>query len=218
MSTTRRTFLLAGGLTAVGLLAGCLARAPVADGGRGLPGPGDGDGNGNGNGSGGTRPRGTGGPGLSLVAVDDAPALPVVPAVAVTREAATADHPPRIEVTVTNDHDAAVTVGEGRAAWFEYVADESGDLILLPEGDWPAEADCWRLTDGVAVTEEYRTVTLAAGEARTVAVDLYGLMGPDACLPVGEFRFETTMSAVEGEGVPDEAGESARWGFSVTLE
>jgi hypothetical protein len=223
MSTTRRTVLRAGGLLAAAALAGCLARAPIADGGGGPgpgPGPGSGPGDGDdGDGSGGTRPTGTGGPGLLLVAVDDDPGLPVAPAVAVTRDTATADHPPRIRVTLTNERDAPVTVGEGRAAWFQYVVDESGDLILLPDGDWPAAADCWRLTDGVAVTEEYQTRTLAPGGAHAVDVDLYGLPGPDACLPVGEFRFETTVSAAEGEGIPDgEAGESARWGFSVTLE
>jgi hypothetical protein len=166
--------------------------------------------------AGGTRPEGTGGPGVSVVAVDDGPAVPVEPAVEVVRDAATADHPPRLRTTVTNAGDERVRVGEGRAVHFEYVADESGALVLLPAGgDYPAEPDCWRLADPIATTEEYRTFEIGPGESSERLVDLYATPGEDACLPVGEYRFETTVSVVGGDAEPE---ASATWGFSVVLE
>ena len=228
----RRTLLRAGGLTAAGLLAGCLgAAAPRADG--GIPGGSDGDGGSNGDGgpngdggsngddsnAGGTRPSGTGGPGVTLVAVDPEPDLPVRPAVEVVRDVATAEHPPQLRVTVTNGSDEAVRVGEGRAIVFQYVHDTSRDLLLLPAGeDWPAEPDCWRLTEPIAVTEEYRIVDLAPGESVSALVDLYGAAtGTDACLPVGEYRFETTYAVTsDPDGVPE--GPGTTWGFSLVLE
>ncbi|MFC6726502.1 hypothetical protein ACFQE1_19470, partial [Halobium palmae] len=165
-----------------------------------------------------TRPAGTGGPGVHIVATDDAPDFPVRPAVEVTREAATPDYPPQLRVTVTNGSEESVSVGEGRAIVFAYVTDDSGDLMLLPAGEqYPAEADCWRLTEGIAVTEEYRVVDLAPGESVSQLVDLYGTAGGDGCLPVGEYRFETTYSLVDEDG-SSEAGRGVEWGFSLTLE
>ena len=167
-------------------------------------------------GTGDTRPEGTGGPGVSVVAVDEAPDLPVEPSVTVVREAATPEHPPRLRTTLTDTSGESVRVGEGRAVHFEYVTDDSGALQLLPPGgDYPAEADCWRLAEGIAVSEEYRTFEIEAGGASERPVDLYATPGEDACLPVGEYRFETTLSVVDADG---EAQSSARWGFSVVLE
>lgn len=230
MSPTRRSVLRTGALVAAGLVAGCTA-APIASDGSGdpddpAPTPGDGPGDGPGSdddsdGPGGTRPAGTGGPGLALGSVDEAPDLPVQPAVEVTRDVATDDHPPQLRVTLTNVSDGPVRVGEARAVVFQYVTDDDGHLLLLPaEGEWPAEPGCWRLTDGIAVTEEYRIETLDPGASLSALVDLYGAPGHDACLPVGNFRFETTVSTLAGtEGVPDGSdGASARWGFSVSLE
>jgi len=232
----RRALLRIGGAVATGLLAGCLGgvRPPAirTDGGSGDGGPGDGDGGSGGDdgapdpgndtdGAGGTRPRGTGGPGVSIVAVDDAPDLPVRPGVSVAREAATESHPPQLRVTLTNESDEPVSVGEGRAVVFAYVADDSRALILLPAGgDYPADPGCWRLAEPIAVTEEYRIRTLDPGETVSTRVDLYATPGEDACLPVGRFRFETTYSVAPGrDALPDgENGQRGRWGFFVTLE
>ncbi|MFC4358638.1 hypothetical protein ACFO0N_11870 [Halobium salinum] len=229
MSPTRRGIIELGAVLTVGALAGCLG-----DGGTGDPGTDDGedgtDGNGSngdglpgGNGTGGnasgeTRPAGTGGPGVIVVGTDEAPDLPVRPAVEVVREAATDDHPPQLRVTVENTSPETVRVGEGRAVVFSYVTDDSGYLTLLPTGEeYPAEAGCWKLTEGIAVTEEYRTVEIAAGESLTQLVDLYATQQADGCLPVGEFRFETTYSVLDENAEPVENGQAA-WGFSVTLE
>jgi hypothetical protein len=169
-------------------------------------------------GAGDTRPGGTGGPGVTVVSRDDDPDLPVRPAVEVLREAATPEQPPRLRTTLTNTSDNPVRVGEGRAVHFEYVTDESGSLVLLPgetDSEIPAEPDCWRLTDGIAVSEEYRTFEIGTSESSARPVDCYATPEGEGCLPVGEYRFETTIAIVTDDGEQDSA---ATWGFSVVLE
>ncbi|WP_281193382.1 hypothetical protein [Halorubrum sp. F4] len=203
MPPTRRRYLRGVcGSASVGL-AGCAVPAPTAS-------------DGNGSGPGGTRPSGSGGPGVTVVSVDDGLDLPIEPAVEVIREAATPESPPRLRTTLTNAGDERARLGEGRAAHFEYVADGSGLLTLLPTGgDYPAEPDCWRLDEGIAVTEEYRTFAVDAGASSDRDVDLYATPEADGCLPVGEFRFETTVSIVSDDAEPLSSG---RWGFTVLLE
>jgi hypothetical protein len=217
MAPTRRHYLQRiGGVTATGIagLAGCISSAPGVDGNgpdRTPTPPG-----GNGNTSGGTRPAGTGGPGVTLASVADDVDLTVEPAVEIVRDAATVESPPRLRTTLSNTSDQAVRVGEARAMHFAYVTDESGGLILLPsDGEYPAEPDCWRLSEGIAVTEEYRTMEIPAGESSALSVDLYATPGEDACLPVGEYRFETTISIVSEDAEPQ---SSADWGFTIVLE
>jgi hypothetical protein len=238
MGRTRRELLVAGGAVGIAALTGCIATglpggsetdggpddrgAIDGDDGDGLPGSdADADGDVDGDDTGDTRPRGTGGPGMTLAGVDEPPDLPVRPTVKVTEDVATATHPPEMRVTVTNATDRTLQVGEGRAVVFAYVTDTTGDLILLPaEGEYPAEPDCWRLTEGVVVTEEYRVVTLEAGASTSQRVALYGMPadGDDGCLPVGTFRFESMYAVAEEGTVPDEGERRGTWGFSVTLE
>ena len=171
-----------------------------------------------GNPFGGTRPSGTGGPGVTLVATDEDVDLPVRPAVEIVREAATPERPPRLRTRLTNTGDQRVSVGEGRAVHFEHVTDGSGSLVFLPgesDTEYPAEPGCWRLTDGVAVTEEYRTFGIDAGASSSRPVDLYATPDVDGCLPVGEYRFETTVSIVGDDAEPE---SSATWGFTILLE
>jgi len=219
MNPTRRRYLqYAGGAALPAGLAGCIGTVPETNdtdnGTDDLPD------NGTANGTDGneTRPEGTGGPGVTIAATDDDPEIPIQPAVEVVREAATTEHPPRLRTTLTNTSDEAVSVGEGRAVHFEYVTADSGTLILLPpagDNDYPAEPDCWRLTDGIATTEENRIFEIAAGESSSRPVDLYATTEADGCLPVGEYRFETTISLTGGDAETDDA---ATWGFSVVLE
>lgn len=227
MQPTRRELLAGAGLLGTGLLAGCVAagtgspdRTPTPDSSDSptptpdptdepLPDGGDSPGSG-------TRPEGTGGPGVTLVGTDAAPDLPVEPGVSVLEPVATADHPPALRVTLTNTSDAPVTVGEGRAVRFQYVPDDARILQLLPaEGEYPVEGEnCWRLSEAIATTMEYRTEELAPGETISADVELYALPDYDGCLPVGEFRFETTI----GAGDSMESMERADWGFTVLLE
>jgi hypothetical protein len=219
MTPTRRTYLRAtGGVGLGGLacLAGCASTGGDGSDGGDDSGGGDLPGGDDGGDAGGTRPEGTGGPGVSIVGVDDDPAVPVAPTVEVVREAATEEHPPRLRVTLANAGEEPLRLGEGRAVHFEYVTDGTGALVLLPgDGDFPAEPDCWRLTDSVVTTEEYRTFELAPGASSDRVVDLYATPGEDACLPVGEYRFETTIAVVGPDAEPE---SSATWGFAVVLE
>jgi hypothetical protein len=218
MSPTRRDLLRAAGLSATALVAGCLssgapAGSPTDSETDDLPDDSETDDSGD------TRPSGTGGPGVSIAATDDAPDLPVRPEIEVVTEAATDETPPQLRVTVTNEADEVVSIGESRDVVFAHVADENGHLQLLPAGEvYPAEAGCWRLTEGIAVTEEYRTTELESGESTAQLLDLYALPGEDACLPVGNFRFTSTYSVARGPDRMATEGESAEWGFSVTLE
>lgn len=209
MTLTRRQYLqCTGGSVLVTGLAGCTGN----DADETPPG-----GNDSGDNTNDTRPAGTGGPGVSIVSTDDEVDLPVQPSVKVVREAATEDHPPRLRTTLTNTSDRAVRVGEGRTVHFEYVGDTEGLLTLLPAdgSEYPAEPDCWRLTDRLVTTEEYRTFEIDAGGTSSRLVDLYATLDADGCLPVGEYRFETTISQVDDSA---EANAVATWGFSVSLE
>jgi hypothetical protein len=238
--TTRRHLL--GILPALGAvtLAGCLTTytsgeesgaGPVGGNGDGQDGGdansgGDGDvpdsnlpGGDAGDASGQTRLRGTGGPGVSLAFSDAQPSLPLEVAVDVTREAATDEHPPGLRVSITNTSDRAIGVGEGRDVVFAYRPSTDGLLTLLPaEMEAPTEPGCWRLTDAIATTREYRITRIEAGE--TVEQDLslyasYDEAEADTCLPVGEHRFESRYAVTDEDG---EARREATWGFSVLLE
>lgn len=166
-----------------------------------------------------TRPRGTGGPGVTLVGLDDQPSLPLRVDVSVTREVATDEHPPGLRVVVTNTSEERIGLGEGRAVVFAYRSSTDGSLALLP-ADYaaPAEAGCWRLTDGVATTMEYRVLELGPGESVAQDLSLYAAHDEaDACLPVGEHRFESVFTVFETPAEPS-GGDRATWGFSVLLE
>ena len=206
---TRRRFLAGVSLLP---LAGCLSAPSGETPTSGLPG---------GNGSAGeTRPEGTGGPAVTLASVDDEPDLPLGVDVTVTEAVATEDHPPGLAVEITNDGDEPVAIGEARAAVFEYQYSEGGYLALLPaDGEYAAEPGCWRLSEGVGTTDDYRTVTLEPGASHASDLELYAAgVEADACLPVGEHRFETTIARYPD---PDDIGageERVDWGFSVLLE
>ena len=218
MDATRRRYLqYAGGAALPASLAGCIGTVPETnETDNGTDTPIDNDTDNATDGGNETRPTGTGGPGVTIAATDDDPEIPIQPAVEIVREAATTDHPPRLRTTLTNTSEEAVSVGEGRAVHFEYVTADSGTLILLPaDDDYPAEANCWRLTDLIETTEEYRTFEIAASESSSRPVDLYATTEADGCLPVGDYRFETTISL---PGDDAESESAASWGFSVGLE
>ncbi|ERH08131.1 MAG: hypothetical protein J07HN4v3_00497, partial [Halonotius sp. J07HN4] len=42
------------------------------------------------------------------------------------------EHPPQLQMTLTNTSEEPVTVGGGRAVHFEYVTADGGRLTLLP--------------------------------------------------------------------------------------
>ncbi|WP_254543833.1 hypothetical protein [Halomarina pelagica] len=228
----RRTALGLGATTLAGVLAGCLSRPSGAAGG-------DGGGGGDGNDSG-TRDGTDGEPSgdapptdapraaVSLAGVDDPPDLPVRPAVEVLHADATDERPPRLRVTLTNEADHAVEVGEGRAVLFEYVGSSDRRLVLLPGPADRYEAirsGCWTLAEPIAVTAEYRLLALDAGESISRDLGVWGAADrdgggdADACLPTGEFRFESAYAVARDEqrGLDDPEWE-ATWGFALRVE
>ena len=214
MNPTRRRYLqYAGGAALPSALAGCVGTVPETNETDGRTEPEINDTNNATDGGNETRPEGTGGPGVTIAATDDDPGIPIQPTIEVVREAATSKRPPRLRTTLTNTSDETVTVGSGRAVHFEHVTADGGLLTLLPPGDdYPAEDGCWRLSERIVTTAVYRTVEIAAGESSSRPVDLYATTDAEGCLPVGEYRFETTIS------LTGDNESSASWGFSVILE
>lgn len=156
-------------------------------------------------------------PSLRIVARDDQPSHPLEIAVRVTRPDATESHPPGIHTAVTNTSDETVEVGEARAVVFAFQYSADGALMLLPAGgDYPADPGCWRLTEGIAVTEEYRIRSLAPDETMEASLSLYASTeNPEGtCFPLGEHRFESRYSL-------HPTGDDERrftWGFTVSLD
>jgi hypothetical protein len=237
VTPTRRSVLTLLALGTVGL-AGCVGedspatdddRSPTTDDGApsGDDGPNGSSGSngstggndGGGNDSGGTRPRGTGGPAVAVVDTDS-PGDRVEHRLAVRRAAATPTHPPRMRISATNRGSETLALGDSRDVLFAYRYDTADRLVVLPASDdYGAVPDCWRLTDPVAVTEEYRVTTLAPGETVQRDLDLYAAPSGDACLPVGEFRFETSFDvATADEGLGSDDSTRSTWGFSLSLE
>lgn len=227
--TTRRHVLGTLSFLGAAALAGCLTTYTAGeeetggDGGQngnggGLPG---GDDDGDGGDSGETRLRGTGGPGVTLAVRDPQPKLPLDIAVEVIRDVATDEEPPALRVSITNTSESAIGLGEGRAVVFAYRSSTDNQLTLLPaDFDAPTTKGCWRLTDGIAITEEYRTTRIEAGETLTQDLSLYASYDEsqaDACLPVGEHRFESVYTVFSDPDSMEES-EQATWGFSVLLD
>ena len=107
-----------------------------------------------------------------------------------------------------------LSIGEARAAVFEYQYSDGGFLALLPaDGEYDADPGCWRLDPPVGATMEYRTVTLVPGESHTSDLELYAAgVEDDSCLPVGEHRFETRITRYADPEDPGAGQSSATWG------
>jgi hypothetical protein len=191
----RRAFL-AGGLASGHLLPGCLT---VSDGG--------------------TTPT------QRMVSVsgrDEPPDLPVHPSVEVVQPLSSDAGPPELVASVANTADHPIEVGEERAIVFAYVSSEDRPgLTLVPTTDEPepVEPGCWRLADAIAIPEYYGIVTLAPGEATERQLGVWASSDGGACLPTGEFRFQTQYAGARdrSEGVEDQEW-SGRWGFTVSVE
>ena len=160
---------------------------------------------------------------VRLIDHDDRPDIPASPSVEILTAKPSASDPARLRVTVTNDSNAAIQVGEERAIVFAYVHSVAQPgLVLLPVdgSDYPAvRPGCWRLTDSIAIAEYYGVVDLQPGESidRTVGVWADPEVSSN-CLPTGTYRFETTYRGgpdVETVGEPE---WDAIWGFDLRVE
>ncbi|WP_255195304.1 hypothetical protein [Halorarius litoreus] len=229
--STRRSLLRAAGVAGVVALAGCTAIAnddsdPLPDGGS------DGDG------PGGSQPSDLEHPPdathiARITGQDDAPDLPIRPRVSLADPYVTQGSPPVVRVDVENPTDDPVVVGEYRGVVFQYVGSDDRTYVFLPHSERSTEGDpdrtrpeydvegdgCWRLTSGIAVTQEYGTVEVPANGTLTAYVGLYASEDAGRCTPLGERRFETVYNYFE-DGVPggEDTTRNDRWGFSLSVE
>ena len=160
---------------------------------------------------------------IRLIDSDDRPAIPVSPSIEVLAAKPSESDPARLRVTVTNDSDAAIQVGEERAIVFAYVHSVAHPgLVLLPvdDSDYPAvRPGCWRLTDSIAIAEYYGVVDLQPGESTERVVGVWA--DPEVqsnCLPTGRFRFETTYRGGPAGETIGEPEWDATWGFDLRVE
>lgn len=160
---------------------------------------------------------------IAIGSTDDLPDIPVRPRVDVTAAKPTASSPPGLRVTITNQSDHRIGVGEERAIVFAYVhSEERPGLVLLPApaADDPAvRRGCWRLAEPIAIAEYYGVVGLDPGESTDRELGVWG--GPElttGCLPTGTFRFRTTYRGGPSERAAIDAPEwEARWGFTIEV-
>lgn len=192
---TRRQALAAGGTISSAVVAGCI-RAPSG------------------------RPP-AGGNRVVLVDTDSIPLISAQPSVEVSSPQITESSPGIVTATVTNMSDDTILVGEERAIVFAYVqSEQTPGLQLLPEpaSQYPAShPGCWRLSSGIAIAEYYGTVELSQGESVNANLGVWALPEVrDACVPVGEYRFQTQFTVWEGRELND-AEETATWGFTLAV-
>lgn len=152
------------------------------------------------------------------------PDVDVEYAVEMAEPLATAEHPARLQVTISNPTDQKVVLGEERAVQFHHVSSQDEALYLVPAGggnSTGADEGCWRLTEPVAVAEYYGTVTVPPGDSLVAASQVYGRwdLPEGVCLPEGEHRMLTSGRAADSaEGVlEDEGGTDFEWGFTLQV-
>lgn len=175
---------------------------------------------------GGTDGTPAGGPSVTVVSRADQPAVPITYAIEMAEPQATAEHPARLRVSITNRSDSTVVLGEERDVQFRHVSSTGDDLYLHPTtgaaSDAPVEPGCWRLTEYVAVPEYYGTISLDADE--TVHAESFVFGHPElpegTCLPEGEFRIRTTGRTGETEEavVGGEEGTDFEWEFTLRTD
>lgn len=201
----RRRLLRAGAAALPLAVAGCTARAPVADGGR----P--------------TDDAGSAETTVDVIDPDPQPDVPVEYGAGMAERTATADHPARLRVTLRNPTDEAVVLGEERTVRFHHVTSDRA-LYLLPAGDPaddPVEPGCWRLTEGIAIAAYYGTVSLDPGATLVAESSVYGHhdLPPGNCLPAGDHRVAAGGRAARGErAVTDGDATEYEWGFTLRVD
>jgi hypothetical protein len=157
---------------------------------------------------------------------DEQPTVPIRYEAEMVAPLATADHPPRLRVSVTNTSDHGIVLGEERAVKFHHLQPGDGALYLLPAESGeptrePTNPGCWRLTEPVAVATYYGTISLGPGETRSAESALYGHweLPEDRCLPAGDHRVENSIGYGEdSDAVLGGGNERFDWGFTLAVE
>jgi hypothetical protein len=130
--------------------------------------------------------------------------------------AATADHPPRLRLSVRNVADAERTVSVPvQRLPLTPVAATDGDATLTATylQDGSRREGCWTLAaENLGRESMPDRVTLAPGEAVVGARDVFADPGNVTCWPAGEYRFGQRYEW--GTGDPDRGYE---WGVTVVV-
>lgn len=157
---------------------------------------------------------------------DEQPTVPIRYEAEMVAPLITEEHPPRVQVSVTNTGDQPLVLGEERAVKFHHLNAGAGALYLLPAeaGDptrAPTDAGCWRLREPVAVATYYGTISLEPGETRRAVSAVYGHweLPEDGCLPEGDHRVETSIGYGEDtDAVLGDGTEQFDWGFTLSVD
>lgn len=135
---------------------------------------------------------------------------------------ATADGPPRLRVTLTNESDRERTVRANNDPPLpakDSVEVDPG-LVLVPTGRPAADPHpdpvgdgCWQLRERVGGVLSLDIGRVLADDERTRDCTVWGAPENEhPCLPTGQFRFEGTHEVDESEN-----GSTLEWGFTVTI-
>lgn len=162
---------------------------------------------------------------LKIVNQAAQPNIPITYTVTLVQSVATKTQPGRLQITITNERDDAIALGEERDIKFHHVASSDRKVYLYPAGDgqWagPVEPGCWRLTEHVAVPEYYGIETIPAGETLRAECFVYGHpdLAPDACLPAGDHAVRMMGIAADDEDGIVGDGEQTEfdWGFTLGI-
>lgn len=160
---------------------------------------------------------------VGILSRDPQPDIPAEYDAEMLTSRATDEQPPRFRVSITNQTDGSLFLGEERDVQFHHAHSDDMELYLYPaeEETWdgPVEPGCWRMTEYVAVPEYYGVIEIEAGETRQAESYVYGHPSlPDGvCLPEGEHRL--SIEGVTGEQEDDVLGapDPAEFEWGVTL-
>lgn len=141
------------------------------------------------------------------------------------RETITSDHTALLRFTVENTGDEPVRVGDGHNRIYSGVvsagdASEPGLLLIPPEEDVRKDPRCWKPALSYAVPSALGYESLDAGETATMTYECWGQSDNSApdCLPVGDYRFDTTYHVQPGgKPLDSDDEETFEWGFTLSI-
>lgn len=139
----------------------------------------------------------------------------------------TSQHPARIEASLTNQADTAITFDGGVSPPFSRYANERRDdnewLLLVPDmsesrydvdalsgldalPSTPTNDVCWHVSENVYSLLRQRFTTIDAGESVTQPFDVYDFQGDkedDICLATGDYPFMNEPELGRGRKTPN---------------
>lgn len=173
-------------------------------------------------------PGGNGSDRVTIQIVDrtSQPEIPITYDATLIQSVATKDQPGRLRISITNEGDELIALGEERAIKFHHVTSADGMLYLFPAGEetWsgPVDPGCWQLTEPVAIPEYYGIETIPAGMTLSADCFVYGHpdLSPGSCLLDGDHDVETRGTAGDSEDAVVEGDDQSefQWGLTLRIE